>query len=67
MAAVVAELHERFPGVPAPVIDQVVAERVRQFDGAPVRDYIAVMVKRDARQSIAAMVRESRARFDHGR
>lgn len=60
-------MHERFPGVPKPVIDQLVAERVRQYDGAPVRDYIAVMVKRDARQSIAAMVRDSRTRYDHGR
>jgi hypothetical protein len=60
---VVAELGQRFPGVPAPVVERLVADRYRQFEGAPVRDYIAVMVKRSARESLASMVRDSRNRY----
>jgi hypothetical protein len=61
---VVTELRERFPGVPRPVVERLVADRYRQFDGAPVRDYIPVMVRRSARESLASIVRDSRTRFD---
>jgi hypothetical protein len=60
---VVAELRQRFPGVPTTVVESMVSERYRQFDGAPVRDYIPVMVKRGAKQSLTTMVSDSRTRF----
>jgi len=60
---VVVELGQRFPGVPRPVVEQLAADRYRQFDGAPVRDYIPVMVKRGAKESLTAMVADSRNRF----
>jgi hypothetical protein len=61
---VVIELGERFPGVPKPVVERLVAERYRQFEGAPVRDYIPVMVKRSAKESLTLMIRDSRSRYD---
>jgi hypothetical protein len=57
------ELGQRFPGVPRSVVEQLVAERFRQFDGAPIREYIPVMVKRSAKESLTVMVRQSRDRF----
>jgi hypothetical protein len=62
---VVVELRQRFPGVPTLVIERLVAERYRKFEGAPVRDYIPVMVKRSASESLASMVSDSRSRFTH--
>jgi predicted metalloprotease with PDZ domain len=60
---VVTELGQRFPGVPRTVVERTVADRYRQFDGAPVRDYIPVMVKRSAKASLASMVSDSRTTF----
>ena len=63
MDRVVDELRERFPGVPKPVVERLVQEGYRQFDGATVREYIPVMVKRNARQSLSTIVSDSRSRF----
>jgi hypothetical protein len=64
LVRVVDELHERFPGVPTVVVERLVTEGYRSFDGAPVRDYIPVMVKRSARESLATLVSGSRNTFD---
>jgi hypothetical protein len=60
---VVVELGQRFPGVPKSVVERLVADRYREFDGAPVRDYIPVMVKREAKESLTSIVSESRTKF----
>jgi hypothetical protein len=60
---VVADLEIRFPLVPKPVIVGIVDEKYRAFDGAPVRDYIPVMVRRSARESLFELVSASRARW----
>lgn len=61
---VVADLARTFPDVPRTVLVQFVTEGYRAFEDAPVRDYIAVIVKREARARVAALVAESRNRFD---
>jgi hypothetical protein len=60
----VVELGQRFPGVPRPVVERLVTERFREFEGAPVRDYIPVMVKRSARESLNSMIADSRSKFE---
>jgi len=59
----VDELGRRFPGVPTPVVQRVVTDRYHQFDGAPIRDYIPVLVRRSANESLVSMVDDSRSRF----
>ena len=61
---VVVELGRRYPGVPRPVVERLVTARFREFDDAPIRDYIPVMVKRSASASLSSLIRESRGRFE---
>jgi hypothetical protein len=65
--SVVSEISHRFPDVPRVVIEQFVTKGFRQFDGAPVREYIPVMVKRTVSASITIMIAESRRVHDHHR
>lgn len=48
VAQVCERLRSRFPDAPADDIDQVVAEVHRGFDGNPIRDFIPVLVEREA-------------------
>ena len=52
---VIAALELRFPQLPRPEIESVVGESYHQFDGAPVRDYIPVLVQRGAREQLLEM------------
>jgi hypothetical protein len=52
---VIAALELRFPEFPRPEIEQVVGASYHQFDGAPVRDYIPVLVQRGAREQLLEM------------
>jgi hypothetical protein len=52
---VIAALELRFPKLPRPEIAEVVDERYHQFDGAPVRDYIPVLVQREAGRQLLEM------------
>ncbi|HEY4267204.1 MAG TPA: hypothetical protein VGM94_03325 [Galbitalea sp.] len=61
---VVADLARTFPDVPRAVLVQYVTEGYRAFEDAPIRDYIAVIVRREARARVAILVEESRSRFD---
>jgi hypothetical protein len=49
---VIAALELRFPEVSRPKIEQVVERGYHRFDGAPIRDYIPVLVQRDARAQL---------------
>ena len=61
---VVADLERAFPDVPRAVLVQYVTEGYRAFENAPVRDYISVIVRREARARVAVLIEESRSRFD---
>ena len=63
VAGVVADLKPRFPDVPHVVIEQFVEEQYRLYEDAPIRDYIPVMAKRGAQESLAHLVADSRARY----
>lgn len=56
LVKVVTDLRQRFPHVPIDVIETFVADAYLEFTGAPVRDYIPVMVQRVAKNRIAAIV-----------
>jgi hypothetical protein len=43
-------LAERFPGVPRDRIQQLVQERHEEFSGAPVRDFVPVLVEHDVKR-----------------
>ena len=48
---VTARLAEQFPDVPGQVVQQTVQEVHRRFDGR-VRDYVPILVEREARQKL---------------
>lgn len=52
---VIAALELRFPQLPRPDIEVIVGQRYHEFDGAPVRDYIPVLVQRGAREQLLEM------------
>lgn len=62
--SVVADLSRTFPDVPRAVLVQYATEGYRAFENAPVRDYLTVIVKREARARVAGLIEESRSRFD---
>jgi hypothetical protein len=63
VAGVVADLKPKFPDVPHVVIEQFVEAQYRLYEGAPIRDYIPVMARRGARESLAQLIQESRNRY----
>jgi UDP-glucose 4-epimerase len=46
-----------------PEIAKVVGQRYHEFDGAPVRDYIPVLVQRGAREQLLDMSGAQRPRY----
>ena len=57
---VIVDLRAKFPLVPGSVIEDIVRDKYGAFDGAPVRDYIPVMVRREAAESLREVIRASR-------
>jgi hypothetical protein len=51
---IVASLEMRFPLTSRVTIERVVDRRYREFSGAPIRDYIPIMVEREAREDLRA-------------
>lgn len=41
-------LSSRFPDIPSQRVTDVVADTYHQFDGARVRDFVEILVERDA-------------------
>ncbi|WP_158862218.1 three-helix bundle dimerization domain-containing protein [Leifsonia sp. AG29] len=47
-------LSERFPQVPREHIEELVEKHHEQFDGAPVRDFVPVLVEHDVKTELRA-------------
>ena len=47
-------LAERYPEVPRQRIDELVERHYEQFDGAPVRDFVPVLIEHDVKQVLNA-------------
>ncbi|MCU7730095.1 hypothetical protein ODJ79_40810 [Actinoplanes sp. KI2] len=56
LAQVVDELQKQFPTVGQEIIAAHVRQAHAQLDSAPVQDYASVLVQRQARLSLAAMI-----------
>ncbi|MFF2050201.1 three-helix bundle dimerization domain-containing protein [Leifsonia sp. NPDC058194] len=49
-----SRLAERFPRIPRDRIEQLVRERHEEFSGAPVRDFVPVLVEHDVKRQLAS-------------
>lgn len=47
-------LSERFPHIPKDRIEELVKERHEEFSGAPVRDFVPVLVEHDVKRQLAS-------------
>ncbi|MGO4533343.1 three-helix bundle dimerization domain-containing protein [Leifsonia sp. 2MCAF36] len=47
-------LAERYPGVPRERIDELVEKHHEGFDGAPVRDFVPVLIEHDVKEQLNA-------------
>ena len=47
-------LAERYQEVPRQRIDELVERHYEQFDGAPVRDFVPVLIEHDVKQVLKA-------------
>lgn len=54
MSHAVDRLAERFPHVPRERIVELVHDHHRDFTGAPVRDFIPVLIEHDIKRELAA-------------
>lgn len=57
----VERLSERFPDVPRTHIEELVKEHQEQYNGAPVRDFVPVLVEHDAKKQLRAETASSRS------
>jgi hypothetical protein len=53
---VVESLQERFPQAPLVSIERAVDRRYLEFYSAPIRDYIPLMVEREAKEDLRAQL-----------
>ena len=47
-------LAERYPSVPRERIDELVEKHHENFEGAPVRDFVPVLIEHDVKQELNA-------------
>jgi hypothetical protein len=47
-------LADRYPGVPRERIDELVEKYHGEFDGAPVRDFVPVLIEHDVKRELNA-------------
>ncbi|WP_437770424.1 three-helix bundle dimerization domain-containing protein [Arthrobacter sp. KNU40] len=61
LVAVINHLAERFPDLPRPAIETVVAEELGNLNGGPIRDYVPLLVEHAARNRLTKEAREIQA------
>ncbi len=54
--------RRRFPSVEPSSVDQLVQQLSHQYDGTPIRDFIPVLVEREARDRLSARTHRARDR-----
>jgi hypothetical protein len=54
LAAITDHLADRHPHLPRAMIELEVSDAARSFDGAVVRDYLGVLIERQARERLLA-------------
>jgi hypothetical protein len=53
---VVDRLSVKFAHMPAQRVSEVVRETYHEFDGAPIRDFVPIMVEKSARVRLARLI-----------
>lgn len=54
IAAVFERLGVEFPKVPRPVLEETITAELDRFQGRKIRDFVPLLVERNARESIRA-------------
>ena len=67
VALVSVRLRERFPGVSGETIDEVVSGCHREYDGRPIRDFVPILVERQARDRLRTIPRQRAGTADDRR
>ncbi len=49
-----SELTREFPTVPPQAIHEAIEDEARTFNGAPIRDFVPLLVRRDVRDQLRA-------------
>ena len=66
LAMVASRLRERFHSVPPDTIDAVVADCHRGYEGSPIREFIPLLVEREARALLSGRIpRQRQPSTDH--
>lgn len=58
LALVASRLRTRFPAVSAETVEALVAEIHHEYDGRPIRDYVPLLVERQAREHLSRIPRQ---------
>jgi hypothetical protein len=58
LALVARRLRTRFPSVSTETVEALVAECHREYDGRPIRDYVPLLVERQAREHLSRIPRQ---------
>jgi hypothetical protein len=66
IAEVSNRLHKRFPEVEPATVDQVVSTYHHEFDGSPIRDFVPILVERQARDRLTRIPMQRRPDGPHG-
>jgi hypothetical protein len=59
-------LRERFPTIPPETIDEVLADFHREYDGRPIREFVPLLVERDARDHLSERIPRQRGVSEAG-
>lgn len=55
IADVTSRLRDRFPQIEPTTVDHVVSDFHHEYDGRPIRDFVPVLVEREAREHLAGI------------
>ncbi len=64
LAVVIDRIRNQFPDVPSETVEAVVAMYHREYDGRPIRDFVPLLVERQAREHMESTIPRQRRPSD---
>lgn len=64
LAVVIDRIRNQFPDVPSETVEAVVAMYYREYDGRPIRDFVPLLVERQAREHMESTIPRQRRPSD---
>ncbi|HYO04754.1 MAG TPA: hypothetical protein VET27_23925 [Mycobacterium sp.] len=64
ISAAIERLVNRFPGVPAITVHEILGSVRRSFDTAPIRDFVPLFVERKTKEQLEALVAAGAPRLE---